>query len=1185
MSIARRALKDDDCQNFCCQGDCPELRALFDQTESDVELGPEEEVDDPREEEVEMIQGARGNQVGTCMEIDIDGLFPTERRRSRSGLLKHYSRNVELELRNRAATLWQKIKRTRHLRFKDCCWFVMLNVAVASLLFITGIITYESSVNVLRHSLETTVLFPIYLPHAVALSVACMLKWQAFLGIFMGLYCSRIYAAARGTYLISFTRGGVLLTAAVLGTAEVYCANYLLYCQLVKEGSAKKMPTIESITEALKYLGIVVVCTFFFDTVIALLICSTPLVMWSDFTQLWGTNWLGVLAGMLTISPTTTHLFAWQRKPSLLQPKKLLEALSLTALTAALVILLFVTSWQTVIYPLPYLLFPMIILTAFRFNRLGCSLVVLLVSYVCAWASVRGKGALYRMAGSPTPVSSPKLILQVELFVSVLGVVGILLAAAVREKKQLARDLHKMNEELESTVHERTIELVKANDALKESQRKAELANQAKSEFLANMSHEIRTPIHGIMGLTSLVLDSELSLDQRDSLVSVQDCANVLLHIINSILDLAKIEAGRIEVEFVTFRMSQLVSSTVRMLHTRASDKNLELVWDLDPDLPQWLIGDYGKLQQCLLNLIGNAVKFTHEGTVRVHVRVDKSGGSGKRLPGNRTSEEPGRTASCSPRGASPTPDPDFSSTSFFESPAQWQCCNPGSSRKSPTVGVQNEESVFCVPVVVEVHDTGIGVSAEKLQDIFTPFTQADASTSRVYGGTGLGLCIVQRFVELLGGKLQAESELGKGSCFSFCVPLGYSPKNHEEKGCDIRGLINLLSTPLPHEAESSVQARCCGAAPPPQCPSPPPDAATLAPRVCSDSGDCCYLPPSDGAEHLRSHSDTRVSYSQCSLDSVGKRNSPGGSNSPARADLSVWRPRRSIENLDVLLANWNLNESRMKASECECCSTSDKSHKCCNPLCNSTTTGVGQQLLRWPSNPLDYRRNRNSPLEHISFDEPEEQSLAPSAMLECRAACPPPGAAIIDIDIPCNPRQDASCNQVETREAPCKPSGGRRQSSEPSAASARSAREDLQPKEDYLNLHVLLAEDNLVNQKVATRQLQKHKHVVTAVGDGLQALETVKADHDKFDLVLMDVQMPNMDGLEATQRIREYECQQGIKRLPILGLTAHAIQGYEETCLKSGMDGYLGKPFDIDQLLRVIHKYVPPKDAIILRR
>ncbi|KAG6543636.1 hypothetical protein Mapa_014819 [Marchantia paleacea] len=817
------------------------------------------------------------------------------------------------------------------------------------------------------------------------------------------------------------------------------------------------------------------------------------------------------------------------------------------------------------------------------FNRLGCSLVVLLISYVCTWASVRGKGALYRMAGSPTPVSLPKLILQVELFVSVLGVVGILLAAAVREKKQLARDLHKMNEELESTVHERTIELVKANDALKESQRKAELANQAKSDFLANMSHEIRTPIHGIMGLTSLVLDSELSLDQRDSLVSVQDCANVLLHIINSILDLAKIEAGRIEVEFVTFRMSQLVSSTVRMLHTRANGKNLELVWDLDPDLPQWLIGDYGKLQQCLLNLIGNAVKFTHGGTVRVHVRVDKTGGRGKRLSGWRTPDEHARSGSGSPFGPNFRSDPNFSSTSFFESPAQWQCCNPDSSRKSPTVGVQNDDSVFCVPVIVEVHDTGIGVSAEKLQDIFTPFTQADASTSRVYGGTGLGLCIVQRFVELLGGKLQAESELGKGSCFSFCVPLGYSPKNHEEKGCDITDLINLLSTPLPHEAESSVGARCCGGAPPPG-PSPPPPAAAHA-RACTDRGGCCPLPPSNGAEHLRSHSDTKVSYSRCSLDSVGNRNSPGCSMSQSLSDKAAWKPRRSVENLDVLLANWNLHDSRLKARECECaCSSSDSGHKCCNPLCNSTTSGVAQQLGTRPNIPLECQWQTESvspPLEHISSVQPEKQFPAATAMRECRTACPI-GAAIIDIDSPCNPRQDASCNLVETRKASCKPSESRRQSPEPGSPSAR---EDIQPKEDDLNLRVLLTEDNLVNQKVASRQLQKHNHVVTVVGDGLQALETVKADHDKFDLVLMDVQMPNMDGLEATQRIREYECEQGSKRLPILGLTAHAIQGYEETCLKCGMDGYLGKPFDIDQLLRVIHTYVPPKDAIILRR
>jgi len=192
---------------------------------------------------------------------------------------------------------------------------------------------------------------------------------------------------------------------------------------------------------------------------------------------------------------------------------------------------------------------------------------------------------------------------QIELFSIVMGVVSITLAAAVREKKKLTRTLHQMNVELENKVDRRTVELRKANEELQISQKKAEMASHAKSDFLANMSHEIRTPIHGILGLTALLLESELSVDQKESLVSVKECADLLLHIINSVLDLAKIEAGRLEVERVPFNIRKMVSSTFRMLQARAQERGLKMFWEVDRGVPLSLVGDVGKLQQCLLNL------------------------------------------------------------------------------------------------------------------------------------------------------------------------------------------------------------------------------------------------------------------------------------------------------------------------------------------------------------------------------------------------------------------------------------------------------------------------------------------------------------------------------------------------------------------------------------------------------
>ncbi|KAL3676497.1 hypothetical protein R1sor_026445 [Riccia sorocarpa] len=1112
-------------------------------------------------------RGGWSSRVDTCMEMDFSGrLSPEGRRNGPYGVLGNYSRNVTEEMIKSTVNIWRNIKRKWPRGRKEYFRLILLNLLVLCVLFLTGVVTYESSVDVLRHSLETTIIFPIYLPHAIALSLVGRLRWRGLIGVFFGLYGCRMYAAVRGLYLISVTRAMVLLAVAFLGTLEVYAANHFLQKYLMKEGCGKKVPTIEFIKEALRYLATVVICTLIFDTVITLVICTSPLVLWSNFYRFWATSWLGVLAGMLTISPTATHLFAWRPRPSLLRPKKLFETVALTLLTGTLTVIIFVTNLQAVILPLPYFLFPIIILSAFRFNRLGCSMVVSGVSYVCAWASVRGKGSLYRMAGSPVPISSPKLILQVELFVSVLGLVGILLAAAVREKKQLARDLHKMNEQLESTVSERTIELVKANEALKESQRKAELASQAKSDFLANMSHEIRTPIHGIMGLTSLVLDSELSADQRESLLSVQDCANVLLHIINSILDLAKIESGRIEVELVTFRVSQLVSSTVRMLHTRATAKNLDLVWDIDPAVPDWLVGDSGKLQQCLLNLIGNAVKFTHEGSVRIHVRIEKSDGNEKDPSNREAADAEGRFTPSD--GLISKPD---SAISVFECPVEWQSSTGenGSNKglKLPGVGLRRDV-LYCCPVVFEVHDTGIGVSPEKLQDIFTPFTQADASTSRLYGGTGLGLCIVQRFVELLGGKLTAQSEVGKGSCFSFCVPMGYSPKNHD-KVCETRDAVNsigVLSSEIPTEISSGNDS-CSGNQPRTEpsstsAPPPPPPPAKAIP--CRNNDDTC---PSNDTEHCRSLSEPRVLEGQRTRDLSSCKYSPEALKHSQSA-REAWKPNRSIENLDVLRGNWKQSDPNPKKCSCAGSGSSFSTR--------GKQSHSSSNLASSNPNQLDASRGKAGKASSFS---PSKPPLSVSPLAECTVSIPPTsGFPTVDLDSQSSLVQDTPCIVLESSQSQSLQPTRTPTSVVPQKTDGPSEKDVPQEKNQPLRLRVLLAEDNLVNQKVASRQLQKHKHVVTVVGDGLQALETVRANHDSFDLVLMDVQMPNMDGLEATRQIREYESREGGRRLPILGLTAHAIQGYEETCLKSGMDGYLGKPFDVNQLLRVIDQYIPAK-------
>uniref|UniRef100_A0A7I4DWL5 histidine kinase n=1 Tax=Physcomitrium patens TaxID=3218 RepID=A0A7I4DWL5_PHYPA len=604
------------------------------------------------------------------------------------------------------------------------------NVFTFILVLLSGIVTWESSVDDLRVRIDRTIVFPLYLPHSVALAAACVWTKSVAPGNLAGLYLVRMYMIWRGHLEFSSLNTTVMFLVASLATVQSHLGAYFLR-KILCRVSTKRFPTIDSVAEASWYLTIVFFLSLGFSMVISLCITITPLIQWQSFWRYWGTWWLGVLATMITVTPLLTHLLAWEYPSSLKSPGKLLECMLCTVATASIMAIVFFFNFEHFM-PLPYLCFPLIAWTSFRFNRVGWAITVTTIAYCCSLGAVRRKGALYNITAGVSP-ASPELVIQVELFSCVMGVIGITLAAAVREKKVLTRKLHQMNIELEHTVDMRTLELRKANEELQVSQKKAEQASHAKSDFLANMSHEIRTPIHGILGLTALLLESDLSPDQTESLQSVKECADLLLHIINSVLDLAKIEAGRLEVEKVPFNIRKMVSSTFRMLQARAQQRGLKLLWEVDKSVPQTLMGDVGKLQQCLLNLVGNALKFTHEGSVTVSVILT-----------NDTTT------------ASLNTDDELSNKALGVSG------DKSESQDAP-------DTMF---VEFEVRDTGIGISQEILLDMFKPFKQADASTSRLYGGTGLGLCIVQRFVELLGGTIWAESEVGKGSAFHFLLPF-----------------------------------------------------------------------------------------------------------------------------------------------------------------------------------------------------------------------------------------------------------------------------------------------------------------------------------------------------------------------------------------------------------------------------
>ncbi len=540
---------------------------------------------------------------------------------------------------------------------------------------------------------------------------------------------------------------------------------------------------------------------------------------------------------------------------------------------------------------------------------------------------------------------------------------------------------------------ESNLAMLEANEKLQrktdEAQRlafEADGANRAKRDFLAVMSHEIRTPMNGIIGMTELALNTELTEAQREYLDMVKGSAEVLLELLNDILDFSKIEAGRLELERASFDLRDTLGDTMQTLGVRASAKGLELALQIRPDVPDALLGDPHRLRQIIVNLVGNALKFTDQG--EVSVLVEKAAGSD------------GETA-----------------------------------------------------LRFAVRDTGVGIPVGAKEKIFSAFSQADVSTTRRFGGTGLGLAITSQLVGMMGGELGVESEVGKGSVFSFTARFGVEAQRAGEA---VPELENLRVLAVDDNATNRLILR--------------------------------ELFTSWRMEVVLADS---AAAGLAALDAASRDGKP----------IALVVTDMMMPDVD----GFGLVE-RIKG----------------DPALQATRI----IMLTSSNRPEDIARCRALGVRaHLA--KPIKQSLLMDTIVDVLG------------------------------------SGERRPRHVPMAGQVPLQRP----------LHILLAEDNAVNQRLAVVNLESWGHDVTVAHDGVEAVEAYTSGN--FDVVLMDSQMPRMGGFEATAAIRQREREMG-RYTPIIAMTANVLKGYREECIAAGMDGYVAKPMRREELVAEMASVIP---------